>query len=92
MKYSIRHLMLLIFTIAVALWAVRTFEVRKDTEGFDSFVIHGTHTSYAYCKHDGEWQWISFPEENLDHVYSEDELREPGKKIAKEHPEWLQAR
>lgn len=91
-KFSIRHLMLLTFIVAVAIWGVSTFEVRADLEGFESLVVHGTQIDYVYCNKDGAWQWLSYPAETFDHLYSEDELREPGQKILEEHPEWLQAR
>lgn len=95
-KYSIRHLMLLTFIVAVAIWGVRTFEVQASLDGFKSLVIHGTQTDYVYGYvygySSGSWQWQSYPAETFDHEYTEEELREPTRNENFERAEWLQAK
>ena len=85
-KYSIRHLMLLTFIVAVAIWGVRTFEVKASLDGFESLIVHGTQIDYVYGNSGGSWQWLAYPAETFDNVYSEDELDKPV--IIEELPEY----
>lgn len=78
--------MLLTFIVAVAIWGVSTFEVQADREGFESLIIHGTQIDYVYGHIGGSWQWLSYPSETFDNIYSEDELDKPV--IIEELPEY----